>query len=385
MLLEAHFRIDIQVGNVLLFLDEIQAAPQVFARLRYFYEKMPQLHIISAGSLLEFTLEEHNFSMPVGRIEYLHLGPISFNEFLIAGHEERILDYIHNFHFREQIPDGLHQRLIQLFKPYLFIGGMPEAMSAFLEQQNYQNVEKLKTNILNTYRDDFSKYAHRIPPHQIQTVFKSLPQIVGQKVKYVNISRDYTAKEIATVLHMFELAKICYKVYHSTCSGIPLGASENRKNFKLLFLDVGLLLSACGLNIADLEMAEDLMLVNSGSVCEQFVGQHLLYRQELYRNPEVHYWLREKPSANAEVDYIISEGPQIIPIEVKAGKTGTLRSLHQFTVKHDTQMAIRINMEKPSIVKAQGRLPNSRHYNYSLLTLPFYMIEEIGRMIENDL
>ncbi len=381
MLLEAHFRLDIQIGKTLLFLDEIQAAPKVFAKLRYFYEKIPQIHIIAAGSLLEFVLEEHNFSMPVGRIEYLHIGPVSFSEFLTASGEDRLLDIIRQFGIEKQIPNGLHQRLIRLFKTYLYIGGMPEVMNSFLIKKNYQTADKLKTNILNTYQDDFSKYGHRVSPLKMLTVFKSIPQFVGQKVKYVNISRDYTAKEVAKVLHMFELARICHKVCHSTSSGIPLAATENRKKYKLLFLDVGLLLSACRLNISDLEMAKDVMLVNSGSVCEQFVGQHLLYRQELYRNPEVHYWIREKPSANAEVDYIISEGTQIIPIEVKSGKTGTLRSLHQFVVEHDTKLGIRLNMDKPSLVQAQGQLPDGRHYDYPLLTLPLYMVEEIGRMV----
>jgi len=244
MLLEVHFHRDIKIGETLLFLDEIQAAPQVFAKLRYFYEKLPQLHIIAAGSLLEFVLEKHNFSMPVGRIEYLHLGPMSFNEFLLANNEQKLLNYLNTYQLDQQMPEGFHLRLIRLFKTYLITGGMPESISTFLEYKNYETVDKIKTNLINTYTNDFSKYGNKLDILQVLTVFKSLPKIVGNKVKYVNISRDYRASDLARVLHMFELARICYRVCHSSSFGIPVDASVNRKKFKLLFLDVGLLLSA---------------------------------------------------------------------------------------------------------------------------------------------
>lgn len=380
MLLEAHFNQNIKIGKVLLFLDEIQAAPQVFAGLRYFYEKLPRLHIIAAGSLLEFVLEKHEFSMPVGRIEYLHLGPMTFNEFLAAANEDKLLNYLNSFKLDRQMPDGIHRRLTRLFKMYLVVGGMPESMSTFLENRNLQSVDKIKAKIINTYSDDFSKYGRRVDHQQISTVFRSIPLIVGQKVKYVNISRDYRANELAKVLHMLELAGVCHLIYHSSCSSLPLGACADKKKFKLIFLDVGLLLSACGLHMTDIETAAELMMVNSGSVSEQFVGQHLLYRRQPYLNPELYYWVREKASSNAEVDFVITVGPRIIPVEVKAGKPGILRSLHQFVIKHGSEAAVRMNLDRPSLVRAEGRLPDRRHYSYPLLSLPLYMVEQVQRL-----
>jgi predicted AAA+ superfamily ATPase len=157
-----------------------------------------------------------------------------------------------------------------------------------------------------------------------------------------------------------------------------LGAEIDRHTFKPLFLDVGLLLSACGLSMTDIRSANELMLVNAGQICEQLVGQHLLYRQELYKQPELLYWLREKPSSNAEVDYVITQGAQIIPIEVKAGKTGTLRSLHQFTIEKGIHFAIKICSERPSLVKAAGRMPDGRPYHSHILNLPFYLVEKLA-------
>ena len=176
---------------------------------------------------------------------------------------------------------------------------------------------------------------------------------------------------------MLALARVCYLVHHASCKGIPLGAETDVRTFKPLFLNVGLLLSACGLSMADIPSAEVLMLVNSGQICEQFVGQHLLYRQPLHKQPELHYWLREKPSSNAEVDYVIACGQRIIPVEVKAGKTGNLRSLHQFTIEKNIPFAVKISSEPPSLVKASGRMPDGRAYESQILNLPFYLIEKL--------
>ncbi len=381
MLLEAHYRQKIEPGRALIFLDEIQKAPEVFARLRYFYEKLPDLHIIAAGSLLDFILKEHTFSMPVGRIEYLHLGPVSFSEFLLACNEDRLLNYLNSYTIKDNMPGALHQRLTDLFKIFLFVGGMPESVFVYTQTNRFEPVEKVKANILNTFSDDFNKYGDNINYQKILTVFQALPANTGKKIKYVNISRDYKASEIAGILQLFDLAKLCKPVYHSACRGIPLGASINRKKFKLLFLDVGLLLSATGLSVKDIELTKDLMLINSGSVCEQFAGQHLLYRQNFFHTPELHYWIREQPSSNAEVDYIITSGQHLIPIEVKAGKTGTLRSLQQFVIEHDSKIAVRFNLDKPSMTVSKGQTTSRRKYSYPLLSLPLYMVEQVQRLV----
>ena len=239
-------------------------------------------------------------------------------------------------------------------------------------------VNMAKQTILATYKDDFSKYGRKVDLQTLLSVFNALPRVVGQKLKYVIISRDIRSAELQKALHLLTLAKICYPIHHTACNGIPLGAEINPRILKPLFLDVGLLLSACGLTMADIPEVGELMLVNSGQVCEQFVGQHLLYRQEPYIEPELFYWLREKATSNAEIDYVISRGEKIIPIEVKAGKTGALRSLHQFSIEKKSNFAVRICSAPPSLTDATGRMPNGDSYNTKILSLPFYLVERIS-------
>jgi predicted AAA+ superfamily ATPase len=382
-LLELKYGKTIDLEHTLLFLDEIQAAPEVFAKLRYFYEDLPGLPIIAAGSLLDFVLEDHTFSMPVGRIEYLHLGPMSFEEFLVANGNSMLVDFIQHYSVAEDLPGSVHSDLVSLFKTYLIIGGMPEAVLAFTETKSFYQSEIVKESILGTYEDDFNKYSSRINHMHILNAFKKLPLMVGEKFKYVNIDRNVRAQPIAKALHLLEMAKIVYRVKHSSCNGVPLGSQVNDKKFKVLFLDVGLMAGACGMSMLDIENADELVLVNSGSLCEQFTGQHLLYSDEYYKKPELHYWIREAKNSSAEVDYIISAGSKIIPVEVKAGKTGRLKSLHQFIKEKGADSAVRINLAKPSLFQDSNRLPGGQSVEYQLLSIPFYLIGQLRRLIRD--
>jgi hypothetical protein len=381
-LLEAHYGQAIQPGKTLLFLDEVQAAPEVLARLRYFHEQIPELHVIAAGSLLEFVLEDHEFSMPVGRVEYLHLGPFVFSEFLHSVADDGLAAVITEYKPGQDFPLGLHLRLTERLREFLVIGGMPAAIVAYLDEGGFRGVDRVLQGIHQTFADDFAKYGAKVNREHLLVAFRALPKLIGNKLKYVNVSREIRAGDIANALHMLELARIVCLVHHTSAQGLPLAASENRKAFKPLFLDVGLALSALGLTAADVD-TDDLMLINGGAISEQFIGQHLLYRQPPYRLPELHYWIREEPSASAEIDYVINHGPHIIPIEVKSGKTGSLRSLHQFMISHESPMAIRFNLDLPSLTRAEGRLPTGIQYSYPLLSLPLYMVGQVERLIRH--
>lgn len=383
-LLELKYNKKIDIENTLLFLDEIQAAPEVFAKLRYFYEEVPELHIIAAGSLLEFLLENHTFSMPVGRIEYLHLGPMTFEEFLTANGNTMLVDFIQNFSLSEDVPESVHSDLISLFKAFLIIGGMPEAVSAFVETKSYHESEIVKESILGTYEDDFNKYSSRVNHGRILNVFKKLPLMVGEKFKYVNVDKNERAKDIAKALHLLEMARIVFLIKHSACNGVPLGSQVNEKKFKITFLDVGLMVSACGMSMLDIENADDVMMVNSGALCEQFVGQHLLYLNEYYKKPELYYWVREAKSSSAEVDYVISSGTEIIPVEVKAGKTGRLKSLHQFVKEKGVDLSVRINLAKPSVFQESTRVPVGQSVEFNLLSIPFYLVGQVRRLAQEE-
>ena len=186
---------------------------------------------------------------------------------------------------------------------------------------------------------------------------------------------------MAKSLNLLCLAHLAYRVHHSSCSGIPLGATIDSKKFKLLFLDVGLMSTLCALNLLDYEKAEDVMLVNSGAVCEQYIGQNLLYSQQFYRKPELHYWVREKKGSSAEVDYVISEGSTIIPIEVKAGKSGTLRSLHLFLREKKFSIGVRFNSDGPSLLETKTAMSDGLEISYNLLSLPLYLAGQVKRLI----
>ena len=380
-LLELKKDITITYGKTLLFFDEIQSSPELFPILRYFYEEVPNLHVISAGSLLEFLLENHKFSMPVGRVEYMYLGPMLFNEFLDGIGKNRLLNYLKNFTLKESIPDDIHKVLIELYKKYMYLGGMPEVIENYAKNKSYHNIEIIKQSIIQTYQDDFVKYKDRIDYLLMIKIYNKLPITVGKKVKYSNIDNNERSKKIGEILNLFDLAKIIYKVKHSSANGLPLAAEVNNKIFKNLFLDIGLMLSMQGLNYTDIDYMDDEQIVNIGNLSEQFVGQHLLYSLETYRKPELHYWVREKANSSSEVDFIISQRGKIIPIEVKAGKTGSLKSLHKFIYDKKIAIAVRINSNTPSIENITNKLTTGETISFQLLSIPFYLVFRLRNLM----
>jgi predicted AAA+ superfamily ATPase len=297
-------------GKTILFLDEIQKATEIFASLRYFYEKLPELHVILAGSLFDFVFEEHNFSMPVGRIEYLYLGPMTFKEFLDGIGKENLSQYLNSYSIRDKLPLTVHDELLKLFKIYLVIGGMPEAVQTYKDTNSFLEVDRVKKSILLTYRDDFSKYTSPGKKSILQKIFQTLPASVGKKIKYMNLAPDEKIQDIKKALHLLSMARIYTPVFHTAGHGIPLRAQINEKIQKCLMLDVGLLNSAYGYSYADFISLENDALFNIGNMCEQFVGQHLLYAGETFEEPELFYWVREKSQSSAELDFLISIGPE---------------------------------------------------------------------------
>lgn len=373
--------IRVEPGRTLLFLDEIQAAPEVLACLRFFHEKMSALHVIAAGSLLEFVLEEHEFSMPVGRIEYLHLGPAVFDEFLAATERQHLADFLNSYEIGTDIPLPVHEKLLAATREFFVVGGMPEAVQTFADTGSLLECDKVKQSILSTYVDDFSKYGRRVNTRRLQRVYRRLPHLVGGKFKHTQVDPGEQAREIGRALHLLCRARIADKVQHSDCNGIPLGAESDPRKFKILFLDVGLMNRALGLSLLDFECAPDVMLVNSGAVCEQFIGQHLWYRGNFFEEPDLYYWSREKRQSAAEIDYVISVGPQIVPIEVKAGKSGRLKSLHMFIKEKGSGFALRFNADRPSLLDTVDVLPSGDRVRYRLLSLPLYLVGQTHRLI----
>jgi predicted AAA+ superfamily ATPase len=373
----------IRGGETLLFLDEIQTAPEAIVALRYFYEEMPLLHVIGAGSLLEFTLADAKFSMPVGRLEYMNIGPLQFEDFLNAMAETALAEWLRDVSLATlttaPLIPAIHDKYIALLRQYWVVGGLPEAVANFAAARSFGDVTRIHQNIVATYRDDFGKYSHGALKSRIQLVFDRLPTLVGRKFKYANVSHDHRAAELATALQQLCMARIAYKVQHTAANGVPLGAEADPRQFKPLYMDVGLMCSALGLNLLDLQQ-DDLSLVNDGAVAEQFIGQHLLYSGASYETPALYCWMREARTSSAEVDHVISQGQQILPVEIKAGKSGTLKSLHIFLKEKHRRFGLRFNAALPSVLR-DAPLPGDPAQRYDLLSLPLYMVGQTRRLL----
>ena len=375
-------------NNSLLFLDEIQAIPEAIPTLRYFYEDKPDLPVISAGSLLEFALSDHSFSMPVGRVQYLHMGPMTFFEFLVAQGEDKLYQLLTEYQLGQEISELVHQRLLKLLRSYYFIGGMPEAVAVFADTQSYREVSEVHQSIIETYREDFPKYSGSRNLSRMVHVFNFVARNIGTKVKYSNISSHDQSATIKKDLDLLCMARVISKVVHSHCSGIPPQADIEEKIYKLLFLDVGLMNSICGLNWQVLSQFDELKLINDGAIAEQFIGQHLQTLLNNTSNRELNYWLREGRSSNAELDYVIALNGQIIPIEVKAGATGSLKSLHQFMGEKQSPVAVRFDASPPSIQDINAKIQQKagdKNVKYPMLSLPLYLVERLDSIVEEYL
>jgi predicted AAA+ superfamily ATPase len=372
--------------NSLLFLDEIQSAGESLPALRYFYEECKNLPVVAAGSLLEFLLADHKFSMPVGRIEYLQMGPLVFTEFLDALGETQLLKVIKNHSLGQSIGTVAHNRLLHLVRTYFFVGGMPEAVKKYCENMKLQDASVVHQSILDTYRDDFPKYTGSRNLSRMIHVFNHAAKILGKKVKYSSFSHSDQSATIKTDIELLCLARLLIKVTHSNGNGIPLLAEANDKIYKLLFLDIGLSNAILGLNWNAISSLSGDHLVNEGPLAEQFVGQHL---HDLFMNTnqrDLHYWHREGKDSNAEVDFLGAFGGRVIPIEVKAGNSGTLKSLHQFMGEKKGTLAIRFDTNTPSIQRIQTtiRVGNeSKPACYDLISIPLYLVEKIPELVEN--
>lgn len=379
--LSAHFGFKIHPETHILFLDEIQAAPHLLTKLRWFAELMPDLPVLAAGSLLEFVLAEHQFSMPVGRINYLHLEPLSFGEFLLAQNKTELLDYLNNFYWNKSIPMVIHDQCLKLFKEYLLVGGLPEAVKNWNDERSFQELHQIQRELLATYRDDFSKYSGRLSTQRLEETMQAIPRQLGNKFVYKNVNSSVQSSSIKIAIDLISKAKLAYRVECTAANGLPLGAELNTKHFKMIFLDTGLVSSMLGLKLNDLSSIDELTLINKGALAEQAVGQMLRTIQPYYTEPTLYYWQRLENNAQSEVDYIIQHGQAIIPIEVKAGTSGSLKSLHYFMSQKKLPVAVRINSDLPSSMFVTHKNTSSEPISFTLHSLPFYLVEQLPRLL----
>lgn len=370
-------RKQIRPGRTLLFLDEIQACPKVLAAMRYFRELIPDLHVVAADSLLDFALREFEHSMPVGRIEFLHLQPMSFEEFLAATGNESLVDYINGLTLERGPSAAVETKIKEALRRYFFVGGMPEAVHAFSLENDLLEVQRIQTGLVETLEADFAKYGQRRLVELMRRTYSYVATNVGRKVKFVNISREDRSAEVRRALELLTLSRVIQPVVHSAANGLPLGVEKDDRHFKSLFLDIGLVNRMCGL---DLTAASDLITVNEGALAEQFVGQQLLCDVPSFEDPRLFYWIREARNANAEVDFLVGRGQEIYPIEVKAGKAGTLRSALQFLREKRWSRAVRFY--SGPIALDEIDLPGDSRRKGLLLSLPLYAVGQLDRFLK---
>lgn len=354
-------------GQTLLFLDEIQECPAAIQALRYFKEQLPELHVIGAGSLLEFALSQAQFRMPVGRVEFLYLYPMNFTEFLFAVGEDKLVEFLKNVKLTDTIPTAIHHHCLEQVRLYTLLGGMPAVIKSYLLEQDIQRVQSLQIQLLATYRNDFGKYASLNAQIYCQAIFNKMPELVAKHFKYVDIDPTLDGRALKNALNLLIKAGIISPVKMTKAQGLPLNANINEKKFKLLFLDLGLV-KAAGKLSADVLMKSDLLDIRGGVLAEQYVGQQLLTLPLCYTEAELFYWQRDVRGSQAEVDYILMHQEHMIPLEVKAGSTGRLRSLQMFVEEKQAPFGIKVST---SVLKVDKKI----------IHLPIYLLSEVERLM----
>lgn len=329
--LEVSYEKRIVPGKTLLFFDEIQECPRALMAMRYFFEQMPDLHLIAAGSLLEFALGDHSF--PVGRVQFQWMRPMGFEEFLMATGHERLASILPILDTDEPLQEFIHEKLLEQLRYYFLVGGMPEAVSAFAETASLAEVTPVHKSLTQSYLQDFAKYGKRIDRDCVEHIFEQLPRQTGQRIKYTALYPEKRIEKIKESLRILERTLLMQKVISSHAQGIPLGADVSPNVFKSTFLDIGLVQFLCGISKLAVLNEKNLLNIYRGALAEQFVGQELLLHNGS-ENDKLYYWERAKKSSNAEVDFLVVRNGEIIPIEVKSGKPSRLKSMNLFLKEH---------------------------------------------------
>lgn len=342
------YNVPVIPGKTLVFFDEIQACPQAISSLRFFYEKMPGLHLISAGSLIEFALEELS-SFGVGRVRSMFMYPFSFDEFLLANNEELLLNAKLKALPENPLSEPLHQKLIEYLKRFLIIGGMPEVVANYVGGKSLIDCQLILDDLMISLKADFSKYKQKVPLSRISEVFESVVQQSGSKFVYTKAATEANLKQIKVAVDLLIMAGLVYPVTHTSANGIPLGAGSDPKKRKMLLFDTGIFQRLQGLNIANILISDQLSMINKGSLAEMFVGLELLKSESCYQQHNLFYWQREALNSNAEVDYLIQKKQNILPLEVKAGTRGSMQSLFLFLKEKNTAYGIRLSLENFAI------------------------------------
>lgn len=338
------YRTPIVPGETLLFFDEIQSCMEAMRKLRYFYEQYPELHLVAAGSLLEFAIEEIP-SFGVGRIRSLFMYPFTFSEFLQALNAGILVEAYQHATPKKPLVEPIHNQLINLLKLFLVIGGMPESVSEYIKNRDLLKCQRVLNDIIISFKSDFAKYKKKVPELRINDVLESVALQAEGKFVYERAAMGANNAQVKQALDLLIMAGLVCPVTHTAANGIPLGAEANHKFRRMIIFDTGIFQRILNLDTAQLFISDDFKTINKGALAELFVGLELLKGGSCYDLSQLYYWQKHKKQGNAQVDYLIQKGEQILPIEVKSGTQGAMQSLRIFMKEKKIDKGIRTSLE----------------------------------------
>lgn len=363
-------------GKTLLFLDEIQLSLEALSSLRYFYEEMPLLHVVAAGSLLEFALRDLP-TFGVGRIQSLFLYPMTFDEFLWAQDDDALYEAKRQASANNPLPEVIHSRLVEKFRTYMLVGGMPESVVVWVEDQDFLHCQSVQDAIVTTYEDDFAKYRSRVIPELLRLTVLGVAHQIGQKLSYSQVGRDFRSTQIKQALELLQLAGLVHPVVRTDANGFPLGSEADSRYTKYLYLDSGLLLRMLDMEtgngsplMSDILLGSVTDLVNKGRLTEMIAGLELHRYQNFNRRANSYFWMRTANGQSAEVDYLLPHKGAILPIEIKAGVQGGMKSLYAFMNEKSIRNGIRSSLEN------FGQYQNGENH---IDILPLYALSNLFR------
>ncbi len=349
--ISAMYGTSIKPGKTLLFLDEIQECPQAIMALRFFKEDMPELHVIAAGSLLEFALKQLP-TFGVGRIHSMFMYPMTFDEFLDANGQQLLIEARNQASVDNPLPEPLHDKLLELLRTYMLVGGMPEAVKTWVKYHDFVRCQEVQDDIVVTYEDDFTKYKRNVDPILLRQTLRSAAVQATKKFVYSKVGSDYKTAEVKKSIELLALAGIIHPVIHTDANGLPLGSEEDKSYQKILLIDTGLMLRLLNMSLGDIsELTTQILtasaadLVNKGPMAELIVGLEMLHHKSPNIRHDLYYWVRHAKNSQAEVDYISNYLQVVVPIEVKANTQGGMKSLWSFMRDKKLHFAIRCSME----------------------------------------
>ena len=375
------YNVPVVAGQTLLFLDEVQDCPAAIKSLWAFKEDFPELHVVAAGSLLEFALQDLP-SFGVGRIRSLFVYPFSFDEFLVAEGKSSWLEAKQQADNEKPLLMPLHNDIIQHYRTFLMVGGMPASVAAWVTTHDYRNCQTELDDIQLTYYDDFKKYAKKVDPTLLRNTLQSVILQIGSKFTYSKVDGSYRAEEVKKALKLLSDAGIVKRVSHTAANGLPLGAEVNEKFRKYIYLDSALLLRILDMDLGGARQLTDLIvagtaedLVNKGGLAEMVLGWELIK----YNNPrsqhDLYYWENTADGTRSEVDYIIARDMKVLPIECKSGTSGKMKSLHLFMHNKHLTDAIRCSLENFALLESCDKKADDTVRRIQIL--PLYAISNL--------